>query len=737
MHSACRGQRDRMHLFGRNPTSPVNCQPTRPPLPALSQRLPLHPTAAHRTHSAMSDSAQLTRRVHALVDQMAAAMSAAAASSSGQSATTAASVRAHVQAALRSMPAATAKQQALRDHIMQDSVMDEAVQRILDIIASEGAQESAAAAPAPASAAASSLLSSSAYAHSLSALDVTSDAPVADVDAWLSGYLPLMLPSATPVEVRAHLLRSLATQAKSLRSTASVTAFFAHPTVMRVLALAPNDASPDAWQQQLEMQLVLVRSLPLLSACVLPIASLIDAGAAHMSSHKLSGTALRRYQYVQSLLLLEEAKRRARDAWQAEPLRAYVSRVRTVLRCVPHEHVFTVSYSGELMFLQAMINAAKEHAQNDKVAATTAKHSGSAKRARSHSPAAAAHSVPLFHAPAFSALFESLAGEVAAQLCSGCRQEGDVEGELVRWAVLVRSTQSGGLPAAFHSVTRWLQQRVASFPARTIPLSLRPYIHRFGSGVQEISQLWSMTAAVKLTLAHLQKLLVAIDGDLQLFDGEEQASSDDESDAEDDEDDAEGPSNKRAKAEFDSLGVSRSPDSLFFLDTGAAGSGSSTGAAVAMTDAADEDADAAHSVAANMSRILRSIPQAAPDRPTRRGNKQAKAQQEADQDEESSGADAAAAEAEAEAQAEAEQIKEEEKDSMDVDADAEAEADAKAEEEAAAEEEEAVEEEPVAPVKEETKKKGKAKVKKEAESGETAVAPTTASTRTRRATKAK
>ena len=603
--------------------------------------------------------------------------------------------------------------------------MDDAVQRILDIIASRGAQEESATAAA---AAPSSLLSSSAYAHSLSALDVTADAPVADVDTWLAGYLPLLLPSAAPVEVRAHLLRSLATQAKSLRSTASVTAFFAHPIVMRVLALAPTDASPDAWQQQLEMQLVLVRSLPLLSACVLPIASLINAGAAHMASHKLSATALRRYQHVQSLLLLEEAKRRSRDSWQGESLRAYVSRVRTVLRCVPHEHVFTVSYSGELMFLQAMINGVKEHAQTEKTAATTAKQSGSAKRARSHSPAAAAASVPLFHAPAFSALFESLAGEVAAQLCSSCRQEGDVEGELVRWAVLVRSSQSGGLPAAFQSVTRWLQQRVASFSARTIPLSLRPYIHRFGSGVQEISQLWSMTAAVKLTLSQLQKLLVAIDGDMQLLDDEEQAGSDDESDAEEEDADAEEPSNKRAKAaEFDSLGVSRSPDSLFFLDTGANSTGTS---AVATTDAADEDADAAHSVAANMSRILRSIPQAAPDRPTRRGNKQAKAQQQAEQEEEeeTGGADAAAAEAEAEAQAEAEQIKEEEmQESMDVDAEADV------EEEEAAEEEE----EPVAPVKEEPKKKGKAKVKKEAESSETTVAATTASTRSRRATKAK
>jgi hypothetical protein len=175
----------------------------------------------------------------------------------------------------------------------------------------------------------------------------------------LAGYLPLLLPSAAPAFVRSSVLLSLIKQAKALtvglasqpqqqpphahNTGAAVQSFLAQPLVLQLLSLPLPRAGTAACQHALELQLRFARSLPVHPSCVLPIAAMVDRAAAHVSSSAPSSTtATRRCQHALALMLVEESTRRPKESFgTAEQINAAVTRVRTVMRAIPHAQPFT------------------------------------------------------------------------------------------------------------------------------------------------------------------------------------------------------------------------------------------------------------------------------------------------------------------------------------------------------------------------------------------------------------
>ena len=627
----------------------------------------------------MSAASDVSRRAAAFVRHLGASLAAAGT----HSAADAAAVRTHVAAVIEGLPTPTEQHKAMRSYLLESAHFEEAVRSITQAISSKTAAgvdaQKATAAP---------LFSHAAYSAALADIDqkLSSEPRAA---AGLQSYMPLLLPSASPSFVRSHLLRTLIAQAKSLSAGrggassqqtqaqaqhlgANVAAFLGQGHVMDALAMPLSPPASAECQHQIELQLRFVRALPMHHASCAAIAALIDRACAHLSSAaavaaSLSISTARRYQFLLASLLLEEAKRRSHDSWsQAESQRTFVSRVRTVLRCIPHPQPFTVSLAGQLMFLQLAFDGLKEFKAAEKAhrptkrpaAATSAAASSSSSkrsRSRSGSPSLSAgsfHDIPFFHTATFSALWHPLLADILGALGAGGRKEGDVETELLRLAILVRSVASTTLPAALHSLQSSTVAAAAAFPSRPIPLSLRPALQRFGSGssaVTQCGQLWSArteasSKVAQLSVAQLTRVLIELEGNVGI-DEEDDAKqhavtaedSDDESAGDDDAAEA---SSSNKKARFDEFGVSRKADAMFFLDSGdasAAGGAPSSSAADdaaasgATTASADGDSDPAssRSVEASMSRILKSLPQSEPTASTQLSKKQRAAAEKA------------------------------------------------------------------------------------------------------------
>lgn len=630
------------------------------------------PQIALTMSASATASADVARRAAAFVRSLAASLATSHAAADSTA------VRAHVSAVISGLPTPTAQHKALREHLLQPAHFEAAVRSISEALSKNAAAGQAAAGDAQnAAASMAPLFSHAAYNAALAEIDERAESQPRAA-AELQSYLPLLLPSASPSFVRPHLLRTLIAQAKALsggRSSpqqqaqqlgASVAAFLSQGSVMAALSLPLSSPSSAECQHQIELQLRFVRALPVHHACCASIAAMIDRACVHLSSASaaaLSTATTRRYQFLLASLLLEEAKRRPRESWaQAESQRVYATRVRTVLRCLPHPQPFTVSLAGELMFLQAAFdglkefkNAEKAHraallAKQQRSAAGSASSSSKRSRSRSRSPSLSAlgsfHDVTFFHAPVFSAIWHPLLADVLGALGSGGRKEGDVETELLRLAILVRSVASASLVAALLPLQSSTVALAAAFPSRPIPLSLRPALQRFGSGssaVTQCAQLWSArteasSKVAQLSVAQLSRVLIELEGDVGIDEEDDAkqaaaAGSDDDEGSAADEDDAAESSSHSKKARFDEFGVSRKADAMFFLDSGAASSAVAAGgeddaaAGGATTAAADVESDPAssRSVEASMSRILQSLPQAEPTQPAGQLSKKQKA----------------------------------------------------------------------------------------------------------------